>query len=146
MQNIFFGHIFQSSLIVSSIPLNSRFSVCIEEFGVTSSNAMIKHLGIAIFLLTQSSMCAIKKRINTSHMHLTCANSKMNEDNSVAILDGCKIDDYKEQRCYEEQLNFRTIKSQFSYEREDNIIYHLPWLIDRLREMVAQNLESCGLK
>ncbi len=75
-------------------------------------------------------------------MHLTCANSEMSEDNSVAILDGCKIDDYKEQRCNEEQLNFRTIKSQFSYEREDNIIYHLALLIDILRELMDQQLEQ----
>ena len=35
----------------------------------------------------------------------------MNEDSNEAILDGCKIDDYKEQRCNEEQLNSGTIKS-----------------------------------
>ena len=37
---------------------------------------------------------------------MTCVSSKMNEDSFVAILDGCKIDDYKKQRCNEEQLNF----------------------------------------
>ena len=64
----------------------------------------------------------------------------MNEDSNEAILDGCKIDDYKEQRCNEEQLRLGTIKSQFSYETRNNTIYHLPWLIEILRGKVTQNL------
>ena len=65
----------------------------------------------------------------------------MNEDSNEAILDGCKIDDYKEQRCNEEQLRLGTIKSQFSYETRNTTIYHLPWLIEILRGKVAQNLD-----